>query len=72
MNSLFRRPLGHWFESNLCYILAGMLLLVLIYAAYLYVSSKKGMVHMLISSLLYIITCLGTSSVAQLAEQVAS
>ena len=72
VNSLFRRPLGHWFKSNLCIILAGMLLLILIYAIYIYVSSKKGVVHMLIGSLLYIITCLGTSSVAQLAEQVAS
>lgn len=72
IHSLLRRPLGHWFDSNLCYILAGMLLLVLIYAAYLYVSSKKGVVHMLISSVLYMLTCLGTNSVAQKVEQVAS
>ena len=71
-NSLLRRPLGHWFESNLCSILTGTLFSILIYAAYLYISNKKGVVYMLISSLLYIITCFGTSSVAQRAEQVAT
>lgn len=69
LDSLFRRPLGHWFKSNLCKKLAEMLLLILLYATYLYTSSKKGVVLMLISSVLYILTCLGTNGVAQSAEQ---
>ena len=64
--------LGHRFKSDLCCVLTGTSLSILLYVAYEFYSDKKGLVPMLISSILNFLANLGTSSVAQQVEQGAS
>ena len=70
--SLFRRPLGRWFNPNLCNLITGIVALTFMYFAYLYLCSKDGVAYMLVSSITYVLICILIDRVAQLAEQVAS